>query len=146
MGVKLLKHVIVWVAVLAIVLGGILAVWGCTFRLTDTNGNCSAVIWHCVIDGKNRSVALDDNESACIARLFNGKVLWRDIPACGFRDEVSLEIDGVRYRLALDGCNLIHDDSSDLYFSLSDKEYSELLGILEKYGIGNSNGLPFGIM
>lgn len=79
---------------------------------------------------------LDVEDSTQIAKLFHGKMLFDDYPACGFSRSVAVQFSGGTqiFQIARDGCGLIYLENADKYFKLSTQETEILHHILEKYG------------
>ena len=80
--------------------------------------------------------ALTKEDAEVMFGLFDGQVLYRDDPSCGFSEEVSVSFnDGAHvFWFAQDSCPIVYYKNSDKYLSLSDREQRSLYSILKKYG------------
>ena len=88
-----------------------------------------------VYNTTNRRETLSDEDFDRIIGIFEGKKLYRDDPSCGFTADIAVKFNGAEnFCIARDTCPIVYVESKDKYFKLSEKEYSELVGILSKYG------------
>ena len=86
---------------------------------------------------KEKSVVLEmtKEDSEELRRLLNHRFLYYDNPSCGFTQGVSISFDDSVYCFACDGCNVIYDCESQMYFTIKQTEYDGLADILLRYGL-----------
>ena len=85
--------------------------------------------------GADKISDLSSEEVLLIQRLFNNKIATRDTLYCGFGKDVCIVIDNkTTFCFAGDMCPIVYWAEQDRYFSMSEKEYEELLALLEKHG------------
>ena len=79
---------------------------------------------------------LTQEEAERIFELYDGKLMVKDDPSCGFSEDVSVSInDGQHvFYIAMDGCPIVYYVNYDRYVLMSDSEQETLYSILEKYG------------
>lgn len=77
---------------------------------------------------------LSEAESKQISEIFNGKTLYQDHPSCGFDRNVSLRVDGTIFCPALDGCCIVKDESSGMYFKITQAERDLIDSIFFAHG------------
>ncbi|MGN0370681.1 MAG: hypothetical protein ACI4EW_09060 [Butyrivibrio sp.] len=76
-----------------------------------------------------------ENELSEICNIFNGKILYKDDPACGFSEEISIKInEGQTFCPACDSCPVVYWKEKNRYFRLSDEEIRRIHEIFESYG------------
>jgi len=86
---------------------------------------------------ENIHVTLTDTEAETVVRILRGNRYdprWAGVPSCGFSEEISLEVNNCAYAIARDDCNYIMDCSAQRYFTISQKEMTEIRALFEKYG------------
>lgn len=81
---------------------------------------------------------LTAEESAKVIEILNGNtykdVFTSGVPACGFSKEVSFEINGKFYCIAMDTCSRVRGFGSSRYFTVSEDEIDYIHALFEKYG------------
>lgn len=79
---------------------------------------------------------LSASDLSSISKMFAGKIVYKDMPSCGFSESVSIQInEGSQvFYVARDGCGVIYWKNADKYFKLSDNEIKILHSILINYG------------
>lgn len=81
---------------------------------------------------------LTAEESAKVIEILNGNtykdVFTSGVPACGFSKEVSFEINGKFYCIAMDTCSRVRGFGSSRYFSVSEDGIDYIHALFEKYG------------
>ena len=99
-----------------------------------TGDDCGSVVYRYA--GKDIETVLSQADSDAIKKIFQGKRLTRDYPACGFSSEVSVRFaaGSLVFCPACDGCGIIYLEKADKYFTISPKNTQRLHGILGKYG------------
>lgn len=76
-----------------------------------------------------------ESELTTIYDIFNGKVLYRDNPSCGFSDEIAIVVNGGQtFCLPSDSCTIIYWKEKGKYFHISEEEMEQLHEIFEQYG------------
>ena len=73
-------------------------------------------------------------ESEVIIEIFNGKLIIKDSPSCGFGKSCSIKIDDKTFCIASDLCGEVYVLEKDKYFSLNYEENQKVRSILIKYG------------
>lgn len=118
---------------LVLILGILLAVVFAD-RVKIAGDDCGSVVYRYA--GKDIETVLSQADSDAIKKIFQGKRLTRDYPACGFSSEVSVRFDAASlvFCPACDGCGIIYLESADKYFSIRPKTTQRLHGILGQYG------------
>lgn len=84
----------------------------------------------------NIIVKLTEEEAAELVRIFDGKQTPFDptVPACGFSEEVSLQIGTQRFWIACDDCPIVFHQNTLRYFSVSEEEKEYIHQLFEQYG------------
>ena len=81
---------------------------------------------------------LTAEESEKVIEILNGNtykdVFTSGVPACGFSEEVSFEINGKFYCIAMDTCSRVRGFGSLRYFSVSEDGMDYIHALFEKYG------------
>ena len=81
---------------------------------------------------------LTAEESAKVIEILNGNtykdVFTSGVPACGFSKEVSFEINGRFYAVAMDTCNNMQDLGTLRFFDISEEGIDYIHALFEKYG------------
>ena len=78
---------------------------------------------------------LSNDDLLLINNIFSGKKLYNDNPSCGFTQNVSIILNNTEsFYIACDSCPIIYWKNKNKYFRISEKEYSQLKDVLEKYG------------
>lgn len=81
------------------------------------------------------SMELSQEDLTDIVKIFEGKGLYKDNPACGHGGNVVICFDDSEsFCLPSDICPTIYWSEKDMYFDLSLAEQKELYSILNKYG------------
>ena len=80
--------------------------------------------------------SLYDQELLLIKSIFDGKILYRDNPSCGFTENISVILnDSYTFCFACDTCPVIYWKEENKYFRLTEKELEQLYKLLEEYGL-----------
>ncbi|MBR3593205.1 MAG: hypothetical protein IKL44_00880 [Clostridia bacterium] len=83
---------------------------------------------------------MSDEDMKVISKMFSGRLMATDTPACGFSENVSIVFDGSKtFCIAQDTCPTILYKEKDKYFSISVGEQEKLYAILERYGFSFPN-------
>lgn len=83
----------------------------------------------------DRTQTVSDDDLEAIKALFDGKLLYRDTPSCGFDEEISLRFNGTEtFCVANDTCPVVYWKEKDCFFRLSETEQRQLYALLEPYG------------
>ena len=79
---------------------------------------------------------LTAEESAKVIEILNGNPYdpLSGVPACGFSKEVSFEIGGRFYAVAIDTCNNMQDLGTLRFFPVTEDEINYIHALFEKYG------------
>lgn len=79
---------------------------------------------------------LTAEESAKVIEILDGNPYepLSGIPACGFSKEVSFEIGGRFYAVAMDTCNNMQDLGTLRFFPVTEDEIDYIHALFEKYG------------
>lgn len=78
---------------------------------------------------------LSEDDLQEIIEMFDNKVLFRDSPACGFSESVSIQLNESEVLcLACDGHSLVYWKNKDRYFKVSSKDIVRLHELLSEYG------------
>ena len=79
---------------------------------------------------------LTAEESAKVIEILNGNPYdpLSGVPACGFSKEVSFEIGGRFYAVAMDTCNNMQDLGTLRFFPVTEDEIDYIHALFEKYG------------
>lgn len=79
---------------------------------------------------------LTAEESAKVIEILNGNPYdpLSGVPACGFSKEVSFEIGGRFYAVAMDTCNNMQDLGTLRFFDISEEGIDYIHALFEKYG------------
>lgn len=78
---------------------------------------------------------LTDDEISQVSHIFNGKMLYKDNPSCGFTESVSVKLnDSQIFCIACDTCPVIYWKNKDKYFKITKDEKKQLYVILNKHG------------
>ncbi|MBQ8909941.1 MAG: hypothetical protein IJY91_02735 [Oscillospiraceae bacterium] len=79
---------------------------------------------------------LTAEESAKVIEILNGNTYdpLPGVPACGFSKEVSFEINGRFYAVAMDTCNNMQDLGSLRFFPVTEDGIDYIHALFEKYG------------
>lgn len=79
---------------------------------------------------------LTAEESAKVIEILDGNPYepLSGIPACGFSKEVSFEINGRFYAVAMDTCNNMQDLGTLRFFDISEEGIDYIHALFEKYG------------
>ncbi len=79
---------------------------------------------------------LTAEESEKVIEILNGNTYdpLPGVPACGFSKEVSFEINGKFYCIAMDTCSRVRGFGSSRYFSVSEDGIDYIHALFEKYG------------
>lgn len=79
---------------------------------------------------------LTAEESAKVIEILNGNPYdpLSGVPACGFSKEVSFEINGRFYAVAMDTCNNMQDLGTLRFFPVTEDEIDYIHALFEKYG------------
>ena len=86
---------------------------------------------------ENIHVTLTDAEAEMVVRILRGNRYdprWAGVPSCRFSEEIALWVNDRAYAIARDDCNYIMDCSAQRYFTISQKEMTEIRTLFEKYG------------
>lgn len=124
------KTIIIVILLVLIVLTSLIVI---NIKRVQINTNSKVILVYKYSD-KDIDVELTEEESNKIIELFNGKVLLKDNPSCGFDKDVSFIINGNYYEIAEDGCGIIYSDRENRYIRLSNKEKEIYKEIMDKYG------------
>ena len=79
---------------------------------------------------------LSPEESAQVVEFLDGRIcdpLPRE-PACGFSENVSLQIDGQTYAIAGDLCNFVMELDTGRYFPLPEEDAAYIRTLFTQYG------------
>ena len=79
---------------------------------------------------------LTAEESAKVIEILNGNPYdpLSGVPACGFSKEVSFDIGGRFYAVAMDTCNNMQDLGTLRFFPVTEDEINYTHALFEKYG------------
>ena len=78
---------------------------------------------------------LKPEDAEAVRKIFNGKLLYKDTPSCGFTENVSVKFGGGQtFCIANDMCGIIYLKEKDKYFHISQQDRERLNSILEAYG------------
>ena len=79
---------------------------------------------------------LTAEESAKVIEILNGNPYdpLSGVPACGFSKEVSFEIGGRFYAVAMDTCNNMQDLGTLRFFPVTEDQINYIHALFEKYG------------
>jgi hypothetical protein len=83
---------------------------------------------------KNIETEMSADDFRIITEIFKGKVLFSDVPSCGFSKDIAVLIDNQTFCLACDDCGLVYLSEKDKYFDLSEEENKKVREILTSYG------------
>ena len=86
-----------------------------------------------IYEDNNITCRLSDDDTQKCIEMFAGKWCYIDSPACGFDENVYIQIGISKFLPACDGCAIVK--SGNKYFTLTKGERKTLDGILKKYGI-----------
>lgn len=78
------------------------------------------------------SCNVSNDESDIILKAFDGKILVKDSPSCGFTEDVCIMFGDKMFYLACDGCPIIKHNEK--YFTVSSSEIDEIHQIFKGYG------------
>lgn len=85
--------------------------------------------------GNNISHTLSHQELIVIENIFNGKMLYKDNPSCGFTENVCVRFNGSQtFCFACDTCPIIYWKEGNKYFKISEEEKQQLYELLGEYG------------
>ena len=85
--------------------------------------------------GSDIQVSLSDQDMHIICDIFSGKILYRDNPSCGFREDVSIKFDDEQtFCIANDTCPIVYWKEKNKYIRLKEDEKTQLYNLLEPYG------------
>lgn len=80
---------------------------------------------------------LTAEESARVIEILNGNTYdpaFSGVPACGFSKEVSFEINGRIYAVAMDTCSKMQDLGTLQFFNISEEGMDYIHALFEQYG------------
>lgn len=83
---------------------------------------------------KDIRAELTTEESLQLKRIFNYKFLYKDNPACGFSEDISIIFGKDTFCIACDKCPCIKLLDEDKYFAISQNDRKNIEKIFEKYG------------
>ena len=86
---------------------------------------------------KNIKRALNEEESAEIIKIFNGKYCFdvaNENPSCGYDDDVALTVGKTTFAIARDGCHTAMNMSTREIILLTEDEYDYILMLYDTYG------------
>ena len=81
-----------------------------------------------------KKMSVEDLET--IKGIFNGKILYRDEPSCGFAEDSSISLDdgAELYYISYDTCPVVYDKNRNRYFRISEKDNDIMRSMLREYG------------
>lgn len=126
------KQIIVILIILVILIAS--AVWFLLARRVDvTFANTGETIFRY---GKNNVVMeIKKEDILSMKKIFNGKLLYKDGPSCGFTEDIAIVLDdSMTFCIARDTCPIIYFKEENMYFRITDEEQMELYRILGGYG------------
>lgn len=106
---------------------------GC--RETRISEDATVTLHFCDND-KDIVQELTAEESAKVIEILNGNTYdpLPGVPACGFSKEVSFEINGRFYAVAMDTCNNMQDLGTLRFFPVTEDGIDYIHALFEKYG------------
>ncbi len=121
--------------ILMLLLSCLLALSGC--RETKIKEDANVTLHFCCYDN-NIVQELTAEESAKVIEILNGNtydnIYISGVPSCGFSKEVSFEIGGRFYAVAMDTCNNMQDCGTLRFFDISEEGMDYIHTLFEKYG------------
>lgn len=108
------------------------------FRTSIAKDSNATVVFK--YDKINIETQLSSEDRDQIRDFFDNKILYKDMPSCGFSEDISVRFTDPKngkqqtFCIARDTCPVIYLAQSDMYFRISDEDRAELNKILEKYG------------
>ena len=113
-----------------------LTVCGCAKTSVDSAADVKLTY---IYGDANVRVTLEDEEAETIRNILNGKKydpIAAGVPACGFDENISLEVGGRVFAIACDACNCIQDLGNLRFFDVPEEEMEYIRGLFGKYGGG----------
>ena len=127
------RYIIISVAVVS-VLTILLACWIFLPVRVHLDENETATLSY-KVNGKDIQANLNQEETAVVAEILNGKIPLMDIGrSCGFSTDVSIAIDGKTYCLAMDKCGSMQIAYTARYITLTEEERVQIEEIFATYG------------
>lgn len=108
------------------------------FRTSIAKDSNATVVFK--YDKINIETQLSSEDRDQIRDFFDNKILYKDMPSCGFSEDISVRFTDPKngkqqtFCIARNTCPVIYLAQSDMYFRISDEDRAELNKILEKYG------------
>jgi len=122
-----------WLILIAAIIM-LIILWHIPERMKVTDVQSGKVVFRYGESNVDEMLSLSDLSS--IKKMFSGKVVYKDMPACGFSESVSIQLNGGSqvFFVACDGCGLVYWKEADKYFRLYSFEKELLHSILKSYG------------
>ena len=111
----------------------ILSISICSCAVVDISDSTTAEL-RFIHGDKNIEIEMSADDFRIITEIFKGKVLFSDVPSCGFSKDIAVLIDNQTFCLACDDCGLVYLSEKDRYFDLSEEEHNKVREILTSYG------------
>ena len=105
----------------------------CSCNNSSVDRNQSIELVFCYGDSSIKA-QLSEQDSYCISKILDGKMLYFDTPSCGFDEDISFRVNGKIYCPACDGDCTVKDCSTGWYFAVSQSERKAIDDIFNKYG------------
>lgn len=134
----ILQKKFVWLFVFFVVLFVLLVIGAVVllrlYRVDTELFDSGIVVAQC--NATTQTEALTEDDLAAICKMFDGKMLYKDNPSCGFDGKNAIVLCGDEvFCVACDGCPILFYENKDRYFRLSDEENDRLHRILAQYGL-----------
>lgn len=85
--------------------------------------------------GEFCSAELSEKEVKSVLSVLNGKMMYSDIPACGFDYDHLITIDGVTFAMTVDSCCKVKNCDNGKFINTTEKEKGILRALFEMRGV-----------
>ncbi len=76
---------------------------------------------------------LTDEEIKVLREIFNNKLMMKDIPACPFSEDISIQFDNeLTFWIGYDDCGTVYVKEKDMYIDLSDREKEYIFALMKQ--------------
>ena len=77
---------------------------------------------------------MESEEVELLKSIFDGKIMYKDNPACGFSEDISIKFNKEQtFCIACDTCPIVYWKEENKYIKLSEEEKARLYKLLELY-------------
>ncbi len=121
---------------LAIVTVCIMLLGLCACSVSDVNRNEEVALIF-IYGEENIRQTLTDEEADKVIEILDGKEyssIMEGTPSCGFSKDISFSVEGRKYMIARDSCNVIMEHGTYRNFSVSKEEIRYIHSLFKKYG------------